>query len=67
MSKKQVLTKENLSSVQIGSLKIRISDEQLRLKKLLFAHTMTPLENPMVIRGLRKSIARLQTELSVRK
>ncbi|MEY4261967.1 MAG: hypothetical protein RLZZ625_803, partial [Pseudomonadota bacterium] len=36
---------------------------QLRLKKLEFAHTISPLENPMSIRGLRQDIARLKTEL----
>ena len=41
----------------------RISEDQLRLKKLEFAHAISPLENPMSIRGLRKDIARLKTEL----
>jgi len=33
------------------------------LKKLEFAHAISPLENPMNIRGLRRDIARLKTEL----
>jgi large subunit ribosomal protein L29 len=37
--------------------------DSLRLKKLEFAHAISPLENPMSIRGLRKDIARLKTEL----
>jgi large subunit ribosomal protein L29 len=41
----------------------RIKEDQLRLKKLEFAHTISPLENPMSIRDLRKDIARLQTAL----
>jgi large subunit ribosomal protein L29 len=44
-------------------LKARIKEDQTRLKKLEFAHAISPLENPMSIRGLRKDIARLQTEL----
>ena len=44
-------------------LKARIDEDQLRLKKLEFAHAISPLENPMSIRGLRKDIARLKTEL----
>lgn len=67
MAKKQVNKNEGLSEMSLESLKGRISEDQLRLKKLHFAHAMTPLENPMMIRSLRKDIARLQTELSKRK
>jgi len=58
-----------LKSVQAMSetdLKSRIQEDELRLKKLEFAHTISPLENPMTIRGLRKDIARLKTELKKR-
>ena len=44
-------------------LKARIQEDELRLKKLKFAHAISPLENPMSIRALRKDIARLKTEL----
>lgn len=67
MAKKQENKNEGLSEMNLESLKGRISEDQLRLKKLYFAHAMTPLENPMMIRSLRKDIARLQTELSKRK
>ena len=67
MAKKQVNKNEGLSEMNLESLKGRISEDQLRLKKLHFAHAMTPLENPLMIRSLRKDIARLQTELSKRK
>jgi large subunit ribosomal protein L29 len=41
----------------------RLEEDKLRLKKLEFAHAISPLENPMTIRGLRRDIARLQTQL----
>lgn len=44
-------------------LEARMEEDKQRLKKLKFAHTISPLENPMLIRGLRKDIARLKTEL----
>lgn len=44
-------------------LKARIQEDELRLKKLEFAHAISPLENPMSIRSLRKDVARLKTEL----
>ena len=49
-----------------SDLKARLQEDQQRLKKLEFAHAISPLENPMTIRGLRKDIARLQTELKNR-
>ncbi len=48
-------------------LKARIQEDELRLKKLEFAHVISPLENPMSIRSLRKDVARLKTELNKRK
>jgi large subunit ribosomal protein L29 len=44
-------------------LRSRLEEDKLRLKKLEFAHAISPLENPMTIRGLRRDIARLQTQL----
>ncbi len=48
-------------------LKAKIQEDELRLKKLEFAHAITPLENPMSIRDLRKDLARLKTFLQSRK
>ena len=48
-------------------LKARIQEDELRLKKLGFAHAISPLENPMNIRALRKDLARFKTELQKRK
>ncbi len=41
-------------------LKSRIEEDELRIKKLKFAHAVSPLENPMNIRGVRKDLARLE-------
>lgn len=45
----------------------RIQEDELRLKKLEFAHAISPLENPVTIRSLRRDVARLKTELRKRK
>jgi large subunit ribosomal protein L29 len=44
-------------------LAARIKEDELRLKKLKFAHAISPLESPVSIRLLRKDIARLKTAL----
>lgn len=55
-----------LKDLNESDLKARITEDSLRLKKLEFAHAISPLENPLTIRGLRKDIARLKTELQKR-
>lgn len=62
MSNKQ----DFLTSVKglgVEELKARIAEDELRLRKLSFAHTVTPVENPMSIRALRRDVARLKTVL----
>ena len=55
-----------LSSIKgLGAedLKAKIAEDELRLKKLSFAHSISPLENPVSIRLLRQDVARLKTLL----
>jgi len=66
MSKKIDFVK-SLKDLSEVDLKARIQEDEMRLKKLEFAHAISPLENPMNIRALRKDIARLKTELNHRK
>ncbi len=53
----------SLKQMTEKDLEARIQEDQLRIKKLKFAHTVSPLENPMSIRDVRKDIARAKTEL----
>lgn len=54
---------KSIREMSESDLKARIQEDEMRLKKLEFAHVITPLENPMSIRALRKDLARLKTEL----
>jgi large subunit ribosomal protein L29 len=65
MSKKADFVK-SIHGMNENDLKARLQEDELRLKKLQFAHAISPLENPMTIRGLRRDIARLKTELKKR-
>ena len=51
---------KDLNEVELSA---RIQENDQRLKKLEFAHAISPLENPMSIRALRRDNARLKTEL----
>lgn len=57
---------QDLKSLSEQDLKDKITEEQLRLKKITFSHAITPIENPMSIRSLRREIARMKTELRKR-
>ena len=60
---KTVDFKKSIRGLNEQDIQARIKEDELRLKKLEFAHAISPLENPMSIRGLRKELARLKTEL----
>lgn len=63
MSKRVDFVK-SLKDLNEMDLRARIQEDELRLKKLEFAHAISPLENPMSIRALRQDIARLKTFLA---
>ncbi|MGN6436161.1 MAG: 50S ribosomal protein L29 [Agriterribacter sp.] len=62
MSKKTEFL-NSLKGLNETDLQARIKEDEVRLKKLKFAHATSPLENPMSIQTLRRDIARLKTEL----
>lgn len=62
MSKKIDYLK-SIRGLNESDLQARIKEDELRLKKLQFAHSISPLENPVSIRGLRRDLARLKSEL----
>ena len=54
---------KSLQDMNVQDLQAKIQEDQLRLKKLEFAHAISPLENPMNIRARRRDIARIKTQL----
>ncbi len=62
MSKKNDFAK-SLTGLTWIELTAKIQEDEMRMKKLTFAHAIAPLENPQSIRILRKDLARLKTQL----
>jgi large subunit ribosomal protein L29 len=56
----------SLKDLSETDLHARVREDEQRLKKLEFAHAISPLESPVNIRMIRKDIARLKTELTKR-
>lgn len=44
----------------------RVATEKANLNKQKMNHTVTPMENPMLIKAARKTIARMMTEIRKR-
>ena len=55
-----------LTDMPINELNDLLQTERERLVKMKMSHAVSPLENPLQIKFLRKTIARIMTELSKR-
>jgi large subunit ribosomal protein L29 len=62
MAKEKKAKVEDYRSLDDQTLTGKISEEEVRLKKLHFSHAVNPIENPLTIRQLRRTIARMKTE-----
>ncbi|HTO14937.1 MAG TPA: 50S ribosomal protein L29 [Edaphocola sp.] len=54
-------------SLSDEALQDSITAEVTRLKQMKFSHAVNPIENPMVIKSIRRQIAQLRTEEHKRK
>lgn len=55
-----------IQALSLDELKERLNAEKTSSQSLRFAHSISPLENPLRITQSRKLIARLNTELRKR-
>lgn len=58
---------QEIKSLSPEELQIRLTTEVENLRKLRFAHAISPVENPMRIKHTRKLIAQLHTAENVQK
>ena len=49
-----------------SELQERLKTEQANYNQMVFNHSISPLANPMQLKSLRKTIARIHTELRQR-
>ena len=62
MAKAKKAKVEDFRSLENETLETRIQEEEVRLKRLRFSHAVNPVENPLSIRQMRRTIARMKTE-----
>ena len=60
------MKQQEITKMSLEDLKDQISNTSEQLAKMKLAHIVAPMENPIQIRNVRRSIARLKTELTKR-
>ena len=55
-----------ITKLSTAELQEKLSETKKNYTDLKMAHTVSPLENPIQLRHLRRSVARMATELSKR-
>lgn len=58
------MKKADIKNLSAGDIQNKLAELKAEYTKLKLAHKISPVENPIQIRDLRKTIARLNTELT---
>lgn len=58
------MKKADIKNLSAGDIQAQLTEVKAQYSKLKLAHAISPIENPIQIRDLRKTIARLNTELT---
>ncbi|MDO4763170.1 MAG: 50S ribosomal protein L29 [Flavobacteriaceae bacterium] len=53
-----------IKNLSVEDIKAKLVELKAELNKTKLAHRISPIENPIQIRDLRRTIARLETELT---
>jgi large subunit ribosomal protein L29 len=60
------MKQSEIINLSTADLQVQLSQLKKTYAELKTAHTISPIQNPLQIRTLRRSVARLATELSKR-
>ena len=60
------MKQKEVKELSIEELNEKLVSFQKELSDLKMTHAISPIENPMQIKNLRRTIARINTELTVR-
>lgn len=60
------MKQQEITKLSVADLKSKIASFNEQLVKMKLNHKVAPIENPIQIRDIRKTVARLNTELTKR-
>lgn len=61
-----MMKQQEITKLSVEDLKAQVVNLSEQLAKMKLTHSVAPMENPLVIRKTRRTIARLKTELTKR-
>lgn len=61
------MKQSEIKELSVNDLQEKLDSLQKNYRDLRMSHVTTPLENPMHLRNLRRTVSRLATELTKRK
>lgn len=60
------MKQKDIAQLSVAELRERLAEERAMLVKMMLNHQVSPIENPLKIRSARRTIARLNTEMTKR-
>lgn len=60
------MKQSEITQLSIADLQEKLGETKKSYSELKMAHAISPLENPIQLRNVRRSVARLATELTKR-
>jgi len=60
------MKKADIKNLSAGDVENKLAELRAQFNKMKISHSISPIENPIQIRDMRKTIARLETELTLK-
>ena len=60
------MKKADIKNLSAGDLENKLAELRADFNKMKITHSISPIDNPIQIRDMRKTIARLETELTLK-
>ncbi|MEC5158501.1 50S ribosomal protein L29 [Chryseobacterium sp. MP_3.2] len=60
------MKKADIKNLSAGDVQNKLAELRTDFNKMKMAHKISPIDNPIQIRDMRKTIARLETELTLK-
>ena len=60
------MKQSEISQLSVAELQEKLSETKKSYAELKMAHAISPLDNPIQLRNVRRSVARIATELTKR-
>ena len=60
------MKKADIINLSAGDLENKLAELRADFNKMKLSHSISPIDNPIQIRDMRRTIARLETELTLK-